>query len=85
MREVFCEDALEWLARHAPLVGCSLITSLPDVSGMPALGLTDPPARVPWPILQLLAPGPALGREQALLAHDGVAADPGAVPVRAGN
>lgn len=39
MREVFCEDALEWLARRAPLAGCSLVTSLPDLSGMPALGL----------------------------------------------
>jgi hypothetical protein len=39
LREVFCEDGLAWLERHAPLTGCSLITSLPDVSGMPALGL----------------------------------------------
>ncbi|MEV8193044.1 MULTISPECIES: type VII secretion protein EccB [Rhodococcus] len=56
-----------------------------DADAAAALGFTDPPARVPWPILQLLAPGPALGREQALLAHDGVAADPEAVPVGAGN
>ncbi|UTT47586.1 MULTISPECIES: type VII secretion protein EccB [Rhodococcus] len=56
-----------------------------DAAAAAALGFTDPPVRVPWPVLQLLAPGPTLGREQALLAHDGVAADPGAVPVRAGN
>jgi hypothetical protein len=39
VREVWCDDALGWLERHSPLAGCSLITSLPDVSGMPALGL----------------------------------------------
>lgn len=38
-REVWCEDALGWLERQGTLVGCSLITSLPDVSGMPGLGL----------------------------------------------
>jgi hypothetical protein len=38
-REVWCEDALGWLARHQQLAGCSLITSLPDVSNMPQLGL----------------------------------------------
>jgi hypothetical protein len=41
LREVWCEDALGWLERHAPLTGCSLITSLPDISGMPALGLAE--------------------------------------------
>lgn len=30
-REIFCEDALPWL-RRADLTGCSVITSLPDVS-----------------------------------------------------
>jgi hypothetical protein len=38
-REVWCEDGLAWLERNTPLEGCSLITSLPDVSGMPELGL----------------------------------------------
>jgi len=38
-REVWCEDALEWLERHRPLTASSVITSLPDVSGMPQLGL----------------------------------------------
>lgn len=40
-RTVLCEDALPWLAAHAPLAGCSLITSLPDVSAFPALGLDE--------------------------------------------
>jgi hypothetical protein len=38
-RTVWCEDALGWLERHRPLAGCSIVTSLPDVSGMPGLGL----------------------------------------------
>jgi hypothetical protein len=38
-RTVWCEDALDWLERHRPLTGCSLVTSLPDVSGLPGLGL----------------------------------------------
>lgn len=33
-RVVHCEDARPWLRRHAPLANSSLITSLPDVSGM---------------------------------------------------
>jgi hypothetical protein len=38
-RTVHCQDALPWLKQHAPLAGCSFITSLPDVSGMPELSL----------------------------------------------
>lgn len=38
-RVVWCEDGLGWLERHRPLAGCSVVTSLPDVSGMPGLGL----------------------------------------------
>ena len=38
-RSVWHDDGLVWLERNRPLSGCSLITSLPDVSGMPALGL----------------------------------------------
>lgn len=37
-REVHHGDALAWLAAHAPLVGCSVVTSLPDVSELPDLG-----------------------------------------------
>jgi hypothetical protein len=40
-RQVYCEDALPWLAHNAPLVGCSVITSLPDVSGLPGLSLAE--------------------------------------------
>lgn len=35
----------------------------------------------PWPILSLIPPGPALSQQAALLAHDGMAADPRSQPV----
>ena len=38
-RTVYCEDALDWLRTRGQLEGCSLITSLPDVSEVPAGGL----------------------------------------------
>lgn len=38
-RTVWCEDGLDWLRRNAPLAACSCVTSLPDVSGLPSLGL----------------------------------------------
>jgi hypothetical protein len=38
-RSVFHADALPWLRAHAPLPGASIVTSLPDVSEVPALGL----------------------------------------------
>lgn len=40
-----------------------------------ALGLNPPPTAIPWSILSLFAPGPTLSRTDALLAHDGLAAD----------
>ncbi|MFJ9362795.1 type VII secretion protein EccB [Nocardia sp. NPDC101769] len=50
-----------------------------DLDSAKALGM-DPeqvrPEPAPWPILGLLAPGPTLGREAAMVAHDGVAPDP---------
>jgi hypothetical protein len=36
-RQVFHADAIEWLTSHAPLCGCSVVTSLPDVSELPRL------------------------------------------------
>lgn len=38
-RTVWCEDALVWLPQNMPLVGSSVITSLPDVSSLPHLTL----------------------------------------------
>jgi type VII secretion protein EccB len=35
----------------------------------------------PWPILSLLPPGPRLSQEAALIAHDGITADPAGVAV----
>lgn len=37
-------------------------------------GVTPEPA--PWPIAGLLAAGPTMGREEAMVAHDGIAPDP---------
>lgn len=37
-RQIFHADALAWLAEHLPLVGCSVVTSLPDISELPHLG-----------------------------------------------
>lgn len=54
-----------------------------DVAAAKALGFSTAPEPAPWAIVDLLAPGPALGREGALIAHDGVAPDasPAALPV----
>ncbi|WP_459955959.1 type VII secretion protein EccB [Nocardia sp. IFM 10818] len=50
-----------------------------DLESAKALGM-DPesvrPEPAPWPIIGLLAPGPTLSREAAMVAHDGVAPDP---------
>lgn len=40
------------------------------------LGMPENAEPAPWPIVGLLASGPTLGRNQALVAHDGVAPDP---------
>lgn len=40
-REVYCQDALPWLQEHTPLTGASLITSLPDTSGLSELSLDE--------------------------------------------
>lgn len=55
----------------------------PDAAA--ALGFEVPGAPAPWRIVELLAPGPTLGKEEALVAHDGVAPDSDAAPVAAGN
>ncbi|HET8993104.1 MAG TPA: type VII secretion protein EccB [Rhodococcus sp. (in: high G+C Gram-positive bacteria)] len=55
-----------------------------DAEAAKALGLEGDPARAPWQIVGLLAPGPSLGRAEALLAHDGVAPDPRPAPIGTG-
>jgi hypothetical protein len=40
-REVHCADALPWLAARGVLEGCSLITSLPDLSELPGLSVPE--------------------------------------------
>lgn len=57
-----------------------------NAEAVKALGLPDNPEPAPWPIVGLLANGPSLGREEAMVAHDGVAPDPSPAqqPVAAG-
>lgn len=55
-----------------------------------ALGMNPESVRpepAPWPIIGLLAPGPTLSREAAMVAHDGVAPDlnPADAPVKTQN
>ncbi|MFE3545514.1 type VII secretion protein EccB [Nocardia sp. NPDC059177] len=48
-----------------------------NADAVKALGLEKVPAEpAPWPIIGLLAGGPSLGREDAMVAHDGIAPDP---------
>ncbi|QCQ92155.1 type VII secretion protein EccB [Rhodococcus sp. SGAir0479] len=50
-----------------------------------ALGFDGAGSPAPWRMVELLAPGPVLGRPEALVAHDGVASDDNAAPVASGN
>ncbi|MDS1114448.1 type VII secretion protein EccB [Gordonia westfalica] len=45
---------------------------IPDLETGGTLGLGDSPARAPWSVVSLLAPGPTLSTEAALVAHDGL-------------
>jgi hypothetical protein len=40
-RQVFHADAIAWLGAHAPLVGCSVVTSLPDGAELPHLSFVE--------------------------------------------
>jgi type VII secretion protein EccB len=47
-----------------------------DRKAVAALGLTAPALPMPWSVLSQFAAGPTLGRADAMLAHDALAADP---------
>ena len=53
-----------------------------DQKTIAALGLIPPPLPMPWSMLSQFAQGPTLSRADALLAHDGLAADPRPAVVR---
>ncbi|MGV0815330.1 type VII secretion protein EccB [Mycolicibacterium boenickei] len=59
-----------------------------DALGVSGVKVPDGPANAPqwapWPVLSLLPPGPELSQEAALVAHDGMAADPDSTKVSAG-
>ncbi|WP_319446528.1 MULTISPECIES: type VII secretion protein EccB [unclassified Mycobacterium] len=54
-----------------------------DALGVTGVKTSDGPAstpqRAPWPVLSLLPSGPELSQQAALVAHDGVSADPNSV------
>lgn len=72
--------SLFWISDTGVRYGLDTESDGPRTSGQPktiaALGLSDPALPIPWSVLSLLAPGPALSRADALLAHDGLAPDP---------
>lgn len=40
-RTVYCQNAIPWLKENTPLEGCSVVTSLPDISGLSHLSLDE--------------------------------------------
>lgn len=54
---------------------------VPDAGVAGVLGLGQAPTPIPWSVDRLLAPGPLLSRETALVAHDGVGPDDVPVPM----
>ena len=58
------------------------IKDLPTSAALGVVGVKDPdgpndvPQSAPWPVISLLPPGPELSQQAALIAHDGMAADP---------
>jgi type VII secretion protein EccB len=56
-----------------------------DALGVTGVKIPDGPQNAPqwapWPVLSLLPPGPSLSQEAALVAHDGMSADPDSVTV----
>jgi hypothetical protein len=46
-----------------------------DLDTAATIGLGDTPAPAPWSIVSLLAAGPTLSRDNALVSHDGMAPD----------
>jgi hypothetical protein len=40
-RSVFCEDAIQWLETREVQLGCSLVSSMPDISEFPGYSLAD--------------------------------------------
>jgi type VII secretion protein EccB len=64
------------------------IKDLPTAEALGVTGVKIPdgpdnaPQRAPWPVLSLLPAGPNLSQEAALVAHDGMAADPDSVTVQ---
>jgi len=58
------------------------INDVPTAAALGVVGVQKPgdsadvPQAAPWPMLSLLPAGPELSQQAALIAHDGIAADP---------
>lgn len=58
------------------------VRDLPTAAALGLAGVKEPngpdevPQYAPWPVISLLPPGPELSQQAALIAHDGMAADP---------
>ncbi|MHB2019583.1 MAG: SAM-dependent methyltransferase [Candidatus Xenobia bacterium] len=77
-RTIYCEDGLAWLQARGTLSGCSIVTSLPDVSEMSGLSLADWLAWSDAAARRVLESCPADGVtifNQTDIKHDGVWVD----------
>ena len=54
---------------------------VPDAKTGSVLRLGASPTPAPWDVISLLVAGPTLSRENALVAHDGMGADPAGIAV----
>ncbi|WP_167107500.1 type VII secretion protein EccB [Mycobacterium sp. DL592] len=63
--------ALFWISDTGVRYGIGTDPSTTEKT-VAALGLTQPPIPMPWPVLSLLAPGPALSQSDALVVYDAV-------------
>jgi hypothetical protein len=85
-RRVHQADALVWLREHAPLAGASVVTSLPDVSELPALDFTSWQAWFTDAAALVLGSVPDQGVAiffQSDIRHGGLWVDKGALVIRA--
>ncbi len=41
MRNVYCDDAIDWLRKNSPFSNCSFVASLPDISEFPQFSLLE--------------------------------------------
>jgi len=70
------DTGVRFHVKDLPTAAALGVTGVKDVDGK-----TDVPQAAPWPVLMLLPPGPELSQDAALIAHDGMPADPDGIKV----